>query len=157
MFISASLENDYVIIPSGNEFRPFYRVFKDLIEPAEQGYTLAAYDQVPDTLVQDAEYFGNVAKKTRSFDTKQAALTNLQLGINVGDMGIIDTSEGLRLPTGSTIHTTPVGMVLNHIPQLFAIYDSGLLLVNFTGNYNFKSKLFRGQCDFLTPAQIWNE
>ena len=154
MFVSADLNSNYLLIPGNQEFRPFYRLFAHQIINAAQGYTLASYDLVPDSVVIGAEYFEHVATKTRSYDTKQATLTGLQRVINLGDNNIINASKGIRMPLAATINKTPLGMVINHIPQLFAIYE-GKVLTAFNGHYNFKTNLFRGQCDFQTVGEIW--
>ena len=154
MFITANITTDLIMAPGPLEFRPFYRLFKDQITPIAHGYTLAAFDSVPDSVVVGAEYFGAIATMTRSFDTKQATLTNLKRVINIGNNEVIDASLGVRLPLGATINTGPLGMVINHIPQLFALYKDEVL-VNFVGEFNMKTNLFRGQCDFLPLGEVW--
>ena len=157
MFISASLNSEYLLKPSGAEFRPFFRLFSEQVMPADQGYTFSTYDKVPGMTVQGAEYFGAIADKTRSFDNRQALLTNLKRCINIGNMDVIDSSQGIVMPRDATITATQLGVNMNHIPQLFAIYDTDKLLINFTGVFDFKTKFFRGQADFATVGEIWKE
>lgn len=149
MIISAALGSEYLLRPSPKEFRPFYRVFGGNVIATREGYTLAAYSKAQYYTVKGAEYFGIIADKTRSFDNRQSFLDSLGLVISLGDNEIIDASKGVRVPTGSTINPNQLGMVLNYIPQLLAVYQDDKIMTAFNGDYDFKIKLFKGQCDFM--------
>lgn len=156
MFVSATLETEYVLIPGSKEFRPFFRVFDGLVSHAEQGYTLSAYDQVPTFQVKGAEYFGKVAEITRTYGNRQAFLTGLQLTPSIGKgESIVDGSKGLRMPTGFNITANVTGMVFNQVPQLLQLYQGDKVLTGFSGNYDFKSELFKGQANFVRYADLW--
>lgn len=157
MFVSATMLNEYLFIPAGKEYRPFSRFFKGAVNQTDQGYTLAAYADIPYYTVKDAEYFEAVATESRSFDDRQALLSSLKLCPNLGDGAILDASKGLRMPVGNTITANLTGMVFNHIPQLLELYNGDQVLTGFTGNYDFKIGLFKGQASFMRYADLWSD
>lgn len=156
MIVRASRNSEYQFIPNGTEYKDLLRVFGDLVKRAPNGFTMAAYDQVPLFVVQGAEYFGATAASTRSFDNRQQALDFLQLSINLGDSNIIDISKGCRLPAGARVSGGTMGTSVNHIPQLYSIINGNEIITGFNGEYNFKSRLWWGQIDFVRVNDLWN-
>lgn len=156
MIIRGSLYADLVLIPNGYEYRPMARVFDGQIKRARDGYTLSAYDKAVDMVVAGSPYFETVALKTRSYDNKQSMLTDFNRVINMGNNEIINSLLGVRLPKGSDIKFGKRGASFNHIPQLMTILTDGRVLSGFNGTYDFDTKTFWGQVDFIKISQICN-
>ncbi len=155
MFVSANIFQEYLFTPEDKECVRFNRCMDGEVVRVDQGYTLAAYQQVPTMVVKDSLYFGAVAKQTRSFDNRQETLTDLQRIINLGDNEIIDVSKGCRLTLAASMNSQNMGIIINHIPQLFALLNPEYVLTGFAGTFDFQSNLFTGQADFTELIGLW--
>lgn len=160
MRVSADIYNDYLYRPAYRELSVFLRNFTDLLVITKDGWTHNAYNEIPKALVKDAIYFEEVALKTQSFDTKQATLTALKLGLNQKSGAILNVSQGLKLNASMTITGNESGYQTNHIPVLFAqlphATNKFTVITGFSGDYDFRTNIFAGQIQFGDTRNIWN-
>ena len=157
MFVSADVNNNYLLKPTQSEYRAFRRWFDKEVVECDQGYTFAIYEYAPTIIVKGVSYYGALADKTRSFDTAQEALTYLHLMFSLKGGQMLNSTKGLRLSSLATITGRPDAVVFNHFPQLFEVYQKDKYLVSFVGHFDFDSQLFKGQAQFKTTGEIWGQ
>lgn len=161
MRVSADVYHNYLFTPEYVELNVFLRNFTQLLVLTKGGWTFNSYDEVPKATVKDAVYFDEIALKTASFDTKQAVLTSLKLGINPKKGTIINVSEGLKLNPSMTITGDARGYQTNHVPVLFSQLPHATniftVVTGFVGEYDFRTNIFWGQIEFGDVRDLWND
>lgn len=161
MRVKASIKEDYVYQPEYGELQQLNALFPGVLVLTAEGYTYTAYQQTPRFLIKGNIYNGvATAEKTRSFDTKQAALHALKLGIELMGGKILNVSNGLYLP-GKGVGGNPFGVMADHIPQLYALYPTQSIkdrvCVSVNGNFNLTTRTFTGQMAFASLGDLWKE
>ncbi|HDM8140665.1 TPA: hypothetical protein P0E12_004955 [Vibrio harveyi] len=159
MKVSASLDEEYLFIPDWGELYAMSRVFSGLVNATGQGWTLKAYDAIQSVLIKDSIYFDATCEKTRHFKNRQLALTSLKLAPSLSDGSILDASKGLVSSYEYKITNDKLGYIANHVPQLLMRdpSDSSRVITAIAGEYNFKSRLFKGLIVFKPLSEVWSE
>ena len=161
MKVTGDILNGTIFEPTYNELTALLRVFPDRIIFARNGWILRENALVPTAVIKGAQYFGYTALKTRSYDTEQQMLTDIRRAISNATGEFLDCSQGLVLGDEYSFSNDPNGFNANHIPQLFSLIptsnNNDLMLTGYTGIYDFRTKLFRGQMTFREWGQIWSE
>lgn len=155
----ASLFEDYRLQPMGGELAQFVSVWRGLVAPVADGYTLRAYDAIPEFTIKGEVIAGATAQQTASFPTKTAAMHSLRLGIDPTSGAILDASAGLSVP-GWKIGRSALRFEANHIPLIMGVYPIADMpdrtCVSVNGSYDLETRTFSGYVDFLSLGDIWS-
>lgn len=158
MIVKAAIGSDYMLLPSPNELAQFMRTYAGKVTPSFNGWSFNTYN-IPLFTVKDQVYMGKTALKTRSFNTASDLMHSLKVGVSATTGEVLDVSKGLVMPVGR-IGQNRLGYTANHIPQLYAIYQSGtkpLVCTGVYGNYDIQTSTFSGQLDFRALEDLWKE
>ncbi|EPW7384778.1 TPA: hypothetical protein ACMD15_003437 [Vibrio cholerae] len=113
-----------------------------LINVSQSGLTLGVYDSVPERMIKNERFFGQVCPRTRAIYTKTDFLTEIGLCVSINSGEIIKI-DNLFENSMLTIEPDHYRFVCNHIPQIF--YPSPLGIITcIDGVYNFDNGLFKG-------------
>lgn len=160
MRVKASIYEDYIYQPEYGELQQLNALFPGVLVLTAEGYTYATYRQTPQFLIKGNEYYGATATKTRSFDTKQAALNALKLGLELMGGKILNVAGGLFLPRHG-IGNNQLGIIADHIPQVYGLYPApgapDRVCISVNGNFNIDTHTFKGQMSFARLGDVWKE
>lgn len=160
MLVDASIEKPYTFFPTYSELSALVRVFQGLLVPGELGWQLETQNEVPSFVVKDSIYYNQVAAKTRSFDNGQQTLTSLQRTIELATGRVVDVSQGLFMSPKFTYTANKFGYMTNHVPQLFARLPNAsnpfTVVTSINGDFDFKTRHFRGYLTFKDVRELWN-
>ena len=160
MRVTGDFYHNVLFEPNYSELPALLRVFAGRLVITKLGWEFKENVGVPSLTVKDALYYDLAALKTRSYDTKQALLSDFKRAIDNQTGIITDASQGLILGGGYRITQDNLGYNANHVPQLFSLIpnaaDNTKILTGFVGDYDFKSRLFRGQMQIQKYGEVWN-
>lgn len=160
MRVKASIYEDYIYQAEYRELQQLNALFPGVLVLTAEGYTYATYRQTPQFLIKDNVYYGATATKTRSFDTKQAALNALKLGLELTGGKILNASGGLFLP-GRGLSHNQFGVMADHIPQIYGLYPTASaqdrVCISVNGVFDIEQRTFVGQMAFSKLGDVWKE